>query len=235
MIRSTIALALALSCTLATAVLAIEDGTLEVGPPDQIAAGHDSGPIYQSSSLVVLNPIESVSISASQVWQDNRHRAYYEQNLGNVNGFLLFNVSSIPDGSVITSMRLLCYLEDAFGSPNSNPTVDVYYSADDNWTRGTATPGSLSLDVLLLGGTAFSTYVPTHTFVLNVNAHNWAADLTDNRVTIGFRNSNNFYSYIYFYGAGGDPVGPPPELTIEYQQATPVEAVTWGGIKAHFE
>ncbi|MGD8394350.1 MAG: hypothetical protein PVF43_02615 [Candidatus Eiseniibacteriota bacterium] len=213
---------------------ATPDGTREGAIPSIVTqTGH--GPLFQTFDMVVLNPIESVSINASQTWQDNRLRAYWSSSLLNVNGFLLFDVTSVPDGAVITDMRLLCYLENAFGSPSSNPVVDLYYSADDGWTRASVTPGSLSLDVLLVDDVPFGGYTPTYEFVLDVSAHDWSGDLADNQICIGFSNDVNYYSYVYFFGAGGSPAGAPPELTITYETATPVEATTWGAVKSLFE
>jgi hypothetical protein len=152
-----------------------------------------------------------------------------------VNGCLLFDVSAIPNSAVITGMSLLCYLENNFGSPRDNPVVDVYYSGDDGWTRASVGAGSLSLDVLLLGGVLFTNYIPTYDFVLDHTAHDWSGDLLDDRICIGFNNPNSHYSYVYFFGAGGTPTGPPPELTIDFEEATPVEASTWGAVKAVFD
>ena len=166
-----------------------------------------------------ITPFESVCISTTNVWQDNRHRAYWSGE--NVNGFLLFDVTRIPDGDQIVSMTLLCYLENAFGSPMSNPIVDIYWSDDDNWTRMSATPNSLSLNDLLVNNIPFTSYVPSYTFTLNVAAHNWSQDLLDNRICLGFKNDVNYYSYVYFYGAYGAPVGPPPVLTITTTPGTP--------------
>lgn len=210
------------------------DGTSGVGPPVPIITGFPANPQHPNSSTVVINPIESVSISNSQVWPDNRHRAYFDFGTGNVNGFLLFDISSIPPGSSILSMHLLCSLENAYNSPYLDPLVEVYYSADDNWTRATATPGSLSLDALLAGPILFTTWVPTYDFGLNAGAHDWSADLADGRITLGFKNASSTYSYVYFFGAGDDPVGPAPSLTITYDGPTTTRSVTWGRIKTLF-
>jgi hypothetical protein len=43
------------------------------------------------------------------------------------------------------------------------------------------------------------------------------------------------FSYVYFYGAYGDPMGPAPGLTIETTGGgTPAESNTWSAIKALF-
>ncbi len=202
-------------------VIFAADGTQEGAfLQNSISAKPDNG-IRQTDDTYVITPFESVSISQTQTWQDNRHRAYWSASLLNVNGFLLFDVTQIPDNAQIVSMTLRCYLENAFGSPYSNPVVDVYYSGDDNWTRSTATPGSLSLDVLLANDIAFSSYVSYYDFTLDVGAHNWSLDLLDNRICIGFTNDVQYYSYVYFFGAYGSPTGPAPELTIVTSTGVP--------------
>ena len=194
--------------------LAQTDGTT---PPVGVTSeqGSPGGSSILDDAVYTINPFESVSINATSTWPDNRHRAYWNSSLLNVNGFLLFDVSAIPDGANITSMTLRCYLENAFGSPNSNPVVDVYYSADDGWTRSSATPGSLSLDTLLANDVPFTTYVTSYDFVLDVGAHNWSGDLLDDQICIGFKNDVSHYSFVYFFGAYGSPTGSPPELIIE--------------------
>jgi hypothetical protein len=190
------------------------DGTQEGAVPNLSAGGSIPQTIIrETDDTYAITAFESVSISPTQTWQDNRHRAYYSGSY-NVDGYLLFDVTQIPDNAQITGMSLRCTLENAFGSPYLNPVVDVYYSGDDNWTRMTAGPGSLSLDVLLTDNVSFPSYVSYYDFPLNVSAHNWTPDLLDNRICIGFKDDVNYYSYVYFYGAYGSPVGPAPVLTI---------------------
>jgi len=174
-----------------------------------------------TDEVYTLTPFESVSISTNNVWQDNRHRAYYSPGgTGYVNGFLLFRLNQIPDNAHILSLNLLCTLENAFGSPSSNPVVDIYWSDDDNWTRMSVAPNQLSLNDLLVDNILFTTYIPTYEFHLNVFNHNWSIDLTDNQLCLGFTNDTQIYSYVYFYGAYGTPTGPAPVLTI----------TTWDGV-----
>jgi hypothetical protein len=192
----------------------------------------DAGRAVVARGTYVISPFESVSMTSSEIWRDNRHRAYLSSEYEHLDGFLLFDVSEIPDTETISSMTLRCYLEDRFGSPNSNPIVDVYYSTDDGWDRGTVAAGALSLDVLLLDDVPFTSYVEYYDFNLNVSAHDWSADLLDDQICIGFRNDAANPSYVYFFGAYGDPEGPPPELTIE--TGSPVELSGWTEIKALF-
>jgi len=175
--------------------------------------------IHPTDEVWELTPFESVCISTTNVWTDNRHRAYWSGD--NVNGFLLFDLSAIPDDAQIVSMTLLCYLENAYGSPNNNPIVDIYWSDDDNWTRNSVIPNQLSLNDLVVNDIPFTTYIPTYEFEINVAGHDWSIDLADNQLCFGFKNDVTYYSYVYFYGAYGAPTGPPPELTITTSPGIP--------------
>jgi hypothetical protein len=64
-----------------------------------------------------------------------------------------------------------------------------------------------------------------------VSAHDWSIDLADNQLCLGFTNDVNYYSYVYFIGAYGDPPGPPPELTIT-TGITPVADSSWSRVKS---
>jgi hypothetical protein len=198
------------------------DGTREGAVPNISVSGQQPGTIIrETDETYTITPFESVSLNQTQTWQDNRLRAYFDTNIRHLNGFLLFDVTQIPDDDEIVSMTLRCYLENAFGSPYLNPVVDVYYSGDDNWTRMSAVPGSLSLDVLLADNVPFNSYVNSYDFTLNVGAHNWAEDLQDNRICLALKNDVNYYSYVYFYGAYGSPTGPPPQLIINTLSPVP--------------
>lgn len=170
-----------------------------------------------------LNPVDSVSVApnSTSVWKDNRHRAYTGSgsNPLDVHGLLKFDLTKIPDTSLITSMKLTCTMENAYGSPKSNPVVNMHYSADDSWTRNTATPTSGALGAILTANQKNFQF-PSHTFVVDLTKHNWAIDLKDNFLTLAIDNINTAYSYIYFYGSGGTPSGTAPVLEIVAQAST---------------
>ncbi|MBC8205016.1 T9SS type A sorting domain-containing protein [bacterium] len=197
------------------------DGTIEGAVSSSNAESAQPNPNLSTDDVFVLTPFESVSISAASTWQDNRHRAYYNTSTNNINGFLLFDCSGIPDDALVLTMSLRCYLENAFGSPSSNPVVDIYWSDDDNWTRNSVAPGQLSLNDLLVDNIPFSTYVYSYDFTPNIFAHDWSIDFADNQICLGFKNDVTYYSYVYFYGAYGSPVGPAPELTIQTYDGVP--------------
>lgn len=207
------------------------DGTMEGAQSGTGNGQSDAGTVEFALGSFLITPFESVSLNESSTWQDNRLRAYWSSGLSNVNGFLLFDVSDIPDSDEIISMTLRCYLENAFGSPANNPVVDVYYSGDDGWTRGTVVGGQLSLDLLLADDVPFGAYTPSYDFVLDVDAHDWSTDLADNQICIGLKNDVSYYSYVYFFGAYGEPSGPPPELSIETTPFSPIGPSSWSAIK----
>ena len=218
-----VSLLLSLSICLMFTLTFADDGTINAPiQSDNMVqkAGSFTNP---SDEVYVITPFESVSISSSSTWQDNRHRAYWSTSITDLYGCLLFDVTQIPDTEIIISMTLKCYLEVGFGSPSANPVVDIYWCPNDNWTRNSATPGSIQLVDLVVNNVPFTTYVPDYTFTINVGAHDWIVDLSDNRITLGFKNDVNYYSYVYFFGAYGTPTGPPPELTITTAPGTPLD------------
>jgi len=170
-----------------------------------------------------LNPVDSVSVApnSTSIWRDNRHRAYTGSgaNSLDIHGLLKFDLTKIPDTSVITSMKLICTLENAFGSPRNSPVVNLHYSPDDAWTRSTAKPTSGALGAILTANQK-NFKLPSHTFTINVAAHNWAIDLKDNSLTLAIDNINPAYSYVYFFGSGGTPAGTAPVLELVAKTST---------------
>ena len=231
---SVLALSLVVVFVLAAEVHAV-DGTEEGACPSSGSGQSDAGAVHVTEGTYVASPFESVSMNETIVWPDNRLRAYWSSSLLNVDGFLLFDVSGIPDTETVVSLTLRCYLENSYGSPYSGPVVDVYYSGDDGWGRDTVPAGQLSLDVLLASDILFSSYMPYYDFVLDVDAHDWSVDLLDNEICIGLRNGVSYYSYVYFFGAYGEPIGLPPELTIETSTSSPVTESSWAGIKVQYQ
>jgi len=174
--------------------------------------------VPQTTVTLVAQDSKSISSTSSANWNDNRFRAYWSSGLDFVDGFVKFDVSSIPDGATITSMTLRAYHEFGFGNPANDPEVMVYRTANDSWSRG-ATDLHPGLNEALTGiytGFPVADLVPVD-FVLNVNAVNWTADLLDDKLSLALRNEAGHvsrYSYVYFYGSDAAPA--PPELIVEY-------------------
>jgi hypothetical protein len=179
-----------------------------------------------------LNPVDSVSVApnSTSIWRDNRHRAYTGTGTNplDIHGLLKFDLTTIPDTSVVVSMKLTCTLENAYSSPLNSPVVNMHYSADDSWTRATATPTSGPLGAILTANQQ-NFKLPTHVFTVDVTKHNWAIDLKDNFLTLAIDNINPNYSYVYFFGSGGSPAGTPPLLEIVVNAATCNGGVTTFG------
>jgi len=182
-----------------------------------------AAPLPQSVTLTATDS-KCIASSSGTNWNDNRFRAYfYDVNQGFVDGLVKFDLSSIPDGSTITSMTLRAYHEYGFGNPYNNPEVVAFRSANDGWSRNQQDVHPGVSQVLTSPMTSFPSndLVPVD-FVLNVGAVNWAQDLADDTLTLGLRNeagSVGRYSYVYFYGS--DTVPAPPELIVTYTTGGP--------------
>ncbi len=87
-----------------------------------------------AQGLLDLDAVDSDSINPPGTnWQDNRLRAYWSADY--VDGFLKFDLSAIPDGATITSLKLTTYHEYGYGNPHDNPEVQIYRVANDSWSR----------------------------------------------------------------------------------------------------
>lgn len=165
-----------------------------------------------------LPAVDSVSISrnAANVFTDNRLRAYNNpgSTYKDVVGLYKFDLSAIPDNVVITGMRLTLAMESGFNSPYSSPVVDLLHSTDDAWTRGTATAASGAPGAVVCASQSGFVH-PRHVFTINLSAWTWANDLLDDRLTLVIDNVNPAYSYVYFYGHTGAPVGPNAQLEVD--------------------
>ena len=174
------------------------------------------------STLVTIYATDSkcIASSSNSNWNDNRFRAYWSSaSQGFVDGFVKFDLSSLPSGANITAMTLRTYHEYGFGNPHANPEVRVYRVDDDSWKRG-ATNNHPGMNEVLtqthVGPFPVLDLIP-YDWALDVNAANWAVDISDGTLSIGMRNElggSGIYSYVYWYGSDASPA--PPELIVEY-------------------
>jgi hypothetical protein len=104
-------------------------------------------------------------------------------------------------------------MELAFGSPANGPIVNLHHSADDAWTRTTATPAS-ALPGSIVQANVSAFVHPQHVFTIDLHAHDFRADLSDGAITLLVDNVNAAYSYVYFIGHTGSPGGPNADLEI---------------------
>jgi hypothetical protein len=166
---------------------------------------------------VVLTATDTDSISTTGTnWQDNRLRAYFSVNTDHVDGFMKFDFTTIPDGSIITGMMLTTYHEEGFGNPHDDPTVRIFRVANDGWSRANGADAHPGLNEVLTPdhtGFPFGNLV-AYDWSLDVNAANWAVDMTDDTLSLAMSNVNNYYSFVYWYGSDTNPA--PPILTVDY-------------------
>jgi hypothetical protein len=177
-----------------------------------------AGGLSAQTTLFKCPCVDSVSVNrGSRNWsmRDNRIRAYTGTNAAqlDIHGLLKFDLGRVPDTATVFAARLVTTNEQAFGSPRNKPVVDLYYSDDDSWTRASASPKS-AMPKALVAEKVIDFSAITHDWPLDLAAHDFKADLKDDRATLAVRNMNKAYSYVYFIGHSGSPTGPAPYLEI---------------------
>jgi hypothetical protein len=170
------------------------------------------------AQTAVLTAVDSDSIRmiSNQNYADNNVRAYTPVSgdlSDKVDGFMKFDLSSIPDAATITSMRLVTYSMGLYASPR----VRVYRVSGDGWSRASTGDVHPGLDeVLTLEHTSFSSESgESHDWVLNVGATTWTGDLLDNTLSLALHNEQSSYSYTYWWGS-------------DLPATAPVLLVNWG-------
>ena len=167
---------------------------------------------FTASLSLLSSDTESVSTSSFTNYNDNLLRAY--SNSGNkVNGFIKFNLSSLPDNAEINSVSLRLVLMTNYNSPYNSPNLDVYYVETDDWSRANTPANGISLTALL--NTNNTSFDATNTYELDLTAWDISSDLTDNVLTLGLTNTKNDYSYVYFHGSDE---GTRPVLIVSYTE-----------------
>jgi len=172
-----------------------------------------------AQTTVTLTAIDTDCIDTNgSNWNDNRLRAYWSSRF--VDGFMKFDLSSIPDGSNITALKLTTYHEYGFGNPSNDPEVQIYRVANDGWARSNTSDPHPGLNEVLSpvhsGSFPVNDLVP-YDWDLDAGAANWLLDLADDTLSLAMRNeAGNVgrYSYVYWYGSDASPA--PPILEITY-------------------
>ncbi|MFT3842680.1 MAG: hypothetical protein QM723_37165 [Myxococcaceae bacterium] len=180
------------------------DGILQTGEID--ATTYLCGPCGKAT----LSSVQSVSINypAGGSYNDDSTRAYSNPTGacagGNppcdITGWWGFDLSTLPDSAVFTSMTLKAYMNTLY----LDPSLVVQYSNSANWTRAAATylnvPRTTNVSVVPITPNAgqVNTFVP---FAINVGAQDWSADLAANWLTLGLDNVNTNYTFAYFAGS----------------------------------
>ena len=164
------------------------------------------------TTSVTLDAIDSASVRSDNFdnFDDNMLRAY--SNIDRkVNGFIKFDLSSLPDNVEINSIILALVLETNYDSPNYSPNLDIYYVETDDWSRVNTPANGISLTTLL--NTNNTSFGATNTYELDLTAWDISSDLTDNVLTLGLTNPKNDYSYVYFKGSDE---GTRPAINVTY-------------------
>ena len=166
---------------------------------------------YGPPQTVVLTATDSKTISSASQnnWNDDNLRAYYiNADQGSVDGFVKFDLSSIPHGSQVTGLTLHTFITTSWGPP----AVNVYRAASNAWSRGAQDPYPGLAEALM---PAPLTNFPNGAFDWPLDPSNtpWGAVLQSGVLSLSTHNTLTIYSTIYQYGAG-DPNG--PTLTVTF-------------------
>lgn len=179
-----------------------------------------------NAASINISAMDTVSVGTSgQVWADNRLRAYDNSGGFDVYGFMLFDISGLDDGAKITSMTLKTYHEATFANPVGDPIVDLLYSSNDNWSRNTVSGFIGGVEATLsTGNSAFPSGINTpYSWNIDMAAHDWTRDLSDNFITLAMNQTAPGYRYVYWHGSDNQELA--PTIEIEYS-LTPVPEPT---------
>lgn len=170
---------------------------------------------------VTLLAVDTESISPAGInYNDNIVRAYNNSPTGVIDGFMKFDLSTIPAGATISGMTLTLFHDGGSLNPVGAPLVTIFRTSDDNWSRSVpfnAYPGlNEALTVPQVGfPTSDSTSV---NWGLNMAAFNSSADLANGYLSLAVHDSSP-NSYVYFYGS--DYFQDAPSLTVAYTVPEP--------------
>ncbi len=165
------------------------------------------------ATVMEVSAFETGSMSANRIWNDDRLRAYYSDSVGNIDGFMQFDLSALDDNASISSITLTTFHEYGYGNPLNDPQVSIYHVTNDAWSRGSNHPGiNESISDIYSGFP--STSNTSFEWVLDPLAFDWAADIQDNLLSLAMHNELNSYNYVYWHGSDNQLYA--PKITIEY-------------------
>jgi hypothetical protein len=178
-------------------------------------------PVHAATIVLTAFDSDSINKDGLDVWNDNWLRAYVSPPVYDIDGYLKFDLSAIPEPASITGMTLTVH---GFIS-SSSPTVSVFRSDSDGWKNNVDDSYPGRVQQLTSGLVVPSLFVPEQPTALNwsldVGAIDWSADLGDNTLSLLLHNSNTFYSFFYAYGASETDHGGVyrPTLEVQYEIA----------------
>lgn len=148
----------------------------------------------------------SVNYAGGGQWIDNNTRAYVSPPDYDITGWVKFDLSSVPADALVARAEMRLSATTVFSSPQ----VAIRHSTASSWSRATATAASVPRGPAVAGPRGVS--VGWNSFDLDVNGHDFGADLAARFVTLGVTNTNTTYSYAYFEGSDLASTRPTLEL-----------------------
>ena len=184
----------------------LERKILWIGLAAWIAVAALSPPLHAASvSLIASEIANPFTATGVDIQSDNRLRSF-QSGGQHIDGWLRFDVSSIPDTASINAMTLTLYGEGAFDVPVGQPGIQVRRSSLDSWTNGgSGFPSSYDEALTPVDTGPFpATRHDPYAFSLNVGAVNWSGDLVDNQLSLVLvQNQISGIHRMYFFGPAG--------------------------------
>ena len=182
-------------------------------PNDTIDQNCDGQDLTCFDQSVTILPIENVTLDyiGNGIWQDSNVRAYNYPPNSDLSGWMLFDLSTIPQNREIKTVDIQMF---QMGDAHNNPELVFWYSSFDNWTRENVLPGSIPRETIV--STSFNSFTGNtwHNYSLNTEMWDFSSDVSDGWLTIGLDNQSQAYSYVYFHGV--DDPGTQPKLKVVY-------------------
>jgi hypothetical protein len=173
-----------------------------------------------------------VNLGGIDVNGHNRLAAYDTGGI-EIDGFIRFDLSLVPDDATINSISLTLFSEGAFNAPLGSPEIQIRRSAFDGWSRGgSGFPITYDETLSSVHSGFSSTRHDAHVFALDVGAVDWTTDLSDNLLSLVLDEvSASGNDYMYFFGSdsvsatgnatsSGSFIDWVPKLTVDYSAAS---------------
>ncbi|NDW22411.1 PEP-CTERM sorting domain-containing protein [Alteromonas hispanica] len=176
--------------------------------------------VKTEAALITIDSSLSANITSNGVYNSNsssRLVHYVSPSINTLDGYMKFDLSLIPDDSVINSIVLRTFAEGSFNAPFNSPLGQIFYVSNDDWGRANnaALPSSIGGAVSpeyssfpTVAGTSFD-------WAIDPSQFSYENELADNVLSLVMRNLNNQYSFMYWLSSDIQA----PQLIVDYSDS----------------
>jgi hypothetical protein len=191
------------------------NGTLEPAEVDQTQYICKTACVLRESTVIVQSGAQaSLNYTNDQTWDDNTIRAQTDTN-SDVVGWLGFDLTSVPDNSVILNSKLMLRHNPVDSNPSGNPTVQILRGTANGFTRTGVTAASMQKGPAVSGDYSIFSLDGWNAFVISLTHDDLATDRSDNYVTLGIDEiGSNGASNVAFFGSVDAATRPYLELEL---------------------